>query len=87
MTTMTDLSHSIRVQAHRANIERYRKLLAGRLTSVERQYIMRRIAEERAEMRRLEDASGDTAARLFVESESPVEGERRAAALRWEQRL
>ena len=56
---MIALSSSIRVQAHRANIERYRKLLAGRLTRVEREYIMRRIAEERAELRSLEDRRGE----------------------------
>ncbi len=38
---------AIRVKAHQGNIERYRKLLAGRLSQVEREYIMRRIADER----------------------------------------
>jgi hypothetical protein len=54
MTMMTEFSNSVRMRAHRANIERYRKLLAGRLARVEREYIMRRIAEERAGLRRLE---------------------------------
>jgi hypothetical protein len=37
MAMMTELISSIRMQAHRANIERYRKLMAGRLTRVERE--------------------------------------------------
>jgi hypothetical protein len=85
MATMTDLTTSIRLQAHRANIDRYRKLLAGRLTRVEREYIMRRIAEERAAMRCLENDEDEA----WVRSAShPVaEREKSAAALPWEQRL
>ena len=83
---MTELSHRIRVQAHRARIERYRKLLAGRLTRVEREYIMRRIAEERAEMRRLEDASDDPPACPRFAGNPLAERETRAAAPGWEQR-
>jgi len=56
---MNELTRSIYKQARRANIERYRKLLAGRLNRVEREYIMRRIAEERARIRCLEDSSSD----------------------------
>ena len=67
---MTDLN-GVRIKAHQANINRYRKLLAGRLTRVEREYVMRRIAEERAEIRRLEDAAADTAARPSFPSWSP----------------
>ena len=84
---MTELSSSIRMQAHRANIERYRKLLAGRLTRVEREYVMRRIAEERAELRRLEDAADATPARLSLASKALAEREKRACALQGEQRL
>ena len=50
---------SIRIKGHRTNIERYRKLLTGRLTKVERQYVLRRIAEERAEIKDLEDRAND----------------------------
>jgi hypothetical protein len=46
----TDLRR-IRIEARRANIDRFRKLLTGRLTRVERKYIMRRIDEERADQR------------------------------------
>ena len=82
---MIEASNSIRMQAHRANIERSRKLLAGKVSRVEREYIMQRIAEERAEMRRLgdpADSDGQPDASDIV-----AERERRAAALRWEQRL
>jgi hypothetical protein len=84
---MTDLS-SIRIKAHRANVDRYRKLLAGKLTRVEREYIMRRIAEERAEIRRLEDAMDTVSASRSSFHPNPLaDREIRAAALPWEQRL
>ena len=84
---MIALSSSIRVQARRANIERYRKLLAGRLTRVEREYIMRRIAEERAELRSLEDAAENLREPPPVAGNPLAEREKRAAALHWKQRL
>jgi len=87
MTKMIDSISSIRVQAHRANIERYRKLMAGKLTLVEREYIMRRIAEERAEMKRLEAPSDNWAAPPSLGTNPLSEREPYAAALRWEQRL
>jgi hypothetical protein len=58
MAMMTELISSIRMQAHRANIERYRRLLAGRLTRIEREYVMRRIAEERSALLRCTGSSG-----------------------------
>jgi hypothetical protein len=87
MTTMTELSNSIRIQAHRANIERYRKLLATGLTRVEREYVMRRIAEERAGLRRLEDGADDMPAPLCGAGSPLAERQKHAAALCWEQRL
>ncbi|HWV51318.1 hypothetical protein [Pseudorhodoplanes sp.] len=42
------------LRGHRANIDRYAKLLATNLTELERQYIHRRIAEEHAAIARLE---------------------------------
>jgi hypothetical protein len=39
---------------HRSNIRRYCRLLATQLTDLERQYLHRRIAEEQAELDRLE---------------------------------
>jgi hypothetical protein len=86
VTMMTDLS-SIRIKAHQANIDRYRKLLAGRLTRVEREYVMRRIAEERAAIRRLEDAADNTAASRSISVNPLADREIHAAALPWEQRL
>lgn len=85
---MTELTDTIRMQAHRANIERYRKLLAGRLTRVEREYIMRRIAEERRELRLLEDDGLVEAPSEPSLSVNPLaERELIAATLRWDQRL
>jgi hypothetical protein len=44
---------TIRLQAHRQNIARYRSLLKTELTELERTFIDRRIAEEETEARRL----------------------------------
>ena len=44
---------TIRAQAHRQNIARYKSLLKTELTAVERAFIDRRITEEEAEVRRL----------------------------------
>ena len=42
------------VRRHRQNIERYCRLLATELTDLERQYLHKRIAEEHAQLERLE---------------------------------
>ena len=42
-----------RLRAHRNNIHRYRRLLATRLSDLERDYIERRLSEERASMEAL----------------------------------
>jgi len=52
-TVVPDNEITIRLQAHRQNIARYRSLLATELTEVERAFIDRRIAEEESEFRRL----------------------------------
>jgi hypothetical protein len=41
--------------AHRANVDRYRRLLQTHLTDSERQFLERRIAEEQLALRRLAD--------------------------------
>ena len=82
----TDL-RCIRIKAHRTNIDRYRKLLADRLTRVEREYVMRRIAEERAEIQRFEDAEDDSSSSISSHQNPLAEREIRAAVLPWEQRL
>jgi hypothetical protein len=43
------------VRRHRQNIERYCRLLATELTDLERQYLHKRIAEEHAQLERLEE--------------------------------
>ncbi len=50
---MPDEIITIKLQAHRQNIARYRALLRTELTEVERTFIDRRITEEESEMRRL----------------------------------
>jgi hypothetical protein len=44
---------TIKLQAHRQNIARYRSLLKTELTEVERAFIDRRVAEEETAVRRL----------------------------------
>jgi len=82
----TDL-RGIRIKAHQTNIDRYRKLLAGRLTPLEREYVMRRIAEERAEIKTLEDASDDSTSSSRPFSNPLAEREIRAAVIPWEVRF
>jgi hypothetical protein len=43
-----------KIQSHRANLQRYARLLATPLTELEREYLRKRIAEERAEVANLE---------------------------------
>lgn len=50
---MPDEIITIKLQAHRQNIARYRSLLNTELTEVERTFIDRRIAEEETAVRRL----------------------------------
>ena len=45
------------VRRHRQNIERYARLLATELTDLERQYLHKRIAEEYAQLKRIEKAA------------------------------
>ena len=47
-----------RLRAHRQNINRYRLLLQGRLSDLEREYVERRISEEEA-------ALNDVASKTF----------------------
>ena len=50
---MIDLK-TAQVRRHRQNIARYCRLLATELTDLERQYLHKRIAEEHAQLERLE---------------------------------
>ena len=53
--------NTARVRRHRQNIERYCRLLAIELTDLERQYLHKRIAEEYAQLKRLESAKQNRA--------------------------
>jgi hypothetical protein len=53
--------HMARVRGHRRNIERYCRLLATELTDLERQYLHKRIAEEHAQLERLESSRAESA--------------------------
>ncbi len=43
-----------RIKAHRTNLDRYSRLLATQLTTTEREYIHKRIAEEQSALMKLE---------------------------------
>jgi hypothetical protein len=51
--------HAAHVRGHRRNIERYCRLLATDLTELERQYLHKRIAEEYAQLERLEKSQSE----------------------------
>jgi hypothetical protein len=53
VTMMTDF-RTAKILSHRRNIQRYARLLATELTELERQYLHKRIAEEQAELERLQ---------------------------------
>ena len=50
--------YATQVRGHRRNIERYCRLLATDLNELERQYLHKRIAEEHAQLERLEKRQG-----------------------------
>jgi hypothetical protein len=45
-----------KILGHRRTIQRYARLLAGELTELERQHLHKRIAEEHAELERLQES-------------------------------
>ena len=47
--------NTAQVRSHRRNIERYCRLLATELTDIERECLHKRIAEEHAQLKRLEN--------------------------------
>ena len=51
-----------KILSHRANLQRYATLLATQLTELEREYLHKRIEEERAEVASLEFARAAEAA-------------------------
>jgi hypothetical protein len=52
-------SHTAKMRGHRRNIARYCRLLATELTDLERQYLHKRIAEEQAQLERLEKSRAE----------------------------
>ena len=58
-----------RIRAHRNNIHRYRRLLKTRLSQLERQFIERRLAEERSALDGLTTATFPVG---FHASEAPA---------------
>jgi hypothetical protein len=61
--TMIDF-RTAKILGHRRNIQRYARLLAGELTELERQYLHKRIAEEHAELERLQESQPQQAGAL-----------------------
>jgi hypothetical protein len=52
-----------KILSHRRNLQRYARLLATQLTELEREYLHKRIAEERAEVARSELSGAPKAAK------------------------
>ena len=59
-----------KILSHRANLQRYATLLATQLTELEREYLHKRIEEERAEVASLELERAAKAARLLDDSKN-----------------
>jgi 5-bromo-4-chloroindolyl phosphate hydrolysis protein len=57
------IDFNAQVRRHRQNIQRYCRLLATELTDLERQYLHKRIAEEHAQLQRLEKSQPEQAVR------------------------
>ena len=55
-----------KILSHRRNIQRCVTLLATELTELERQYLHKRIAEERAELERLQGTQRDLAGAVMA---------------------
>src|SRR5262249_1109711 len=71
--------YATQVRGHRRNIERYCRLLTTDLTDLERQYLHKRIAEEHAQLERLErhqaDYSGDLAVKHAADFRAVINAE------------
>ena len=63
MTTMIDQKIA-ELRTHRNNIHRYRRLLQTKLTEIERQFIERRMAEERSKLESLTSSTFPIAFKL-----------------------
>jgi hypothetical protein len=81
---MTIDVNKARLAAHRNNLMRYRRILATRLTDIERAYVRRRIDEERALLEQLEQQHRSVAASASSSRRAPAPREigRRLAAIR-----
>lgn len=71
---MTDF-RTAKILSHRRNIQRYARLLATELTELERQYLHKRIAEEQAELERLQ-ASRQEQTEPLIQTQAMGEAER-----------
>jgi hypothetical protein len=60
-----------KILSHRRNIQRCVTLLATELTELERQYLHKRIAEERAELERLQGRPGTGLANSWQNVQTP----------------
>jgi hypothetical protein len=60
-----------KILSHRRNIQRCVTLLATELTELERQYLHKRIAEERAELERLQGRPGTGLANSWQDVQTP----------------
>ena len=64
-----------KILSHRRNIQRYARLLATELTELERQYLHKRIAEEQAELERLQESQSEQAGAVAAEAMGKRMGE------------
>jgi hypothetical protein len=63
---------TIRILVHRQNIHRYKFLLETQLTDVERAFIIRRVAEEEAEVCRLSAQRRESVPKMRARRDEPA---------------
>jgi len=73
-TPMTD-QRATRIRAHQQNLDRYCRLLAGDLPDSERQFLHKRIAEERLELERLQSAANSNIRLAFMAARALAKNE------------
>jgi hypothetical protein len=62
-------NQAVRIRAHKDNLDRYCRMLTTQLSELERQFLHRRIAEERLELDRLRAEADPQTSYAFVASQ------------------
>jgi hypothetical protein len=72
---MTD-HQAARIRTHQQNLDRYCRLLATDLTDLEREFLHKRIAQERLELERIKAQANSDTAMAFIAAQAFAKGGR-----------